>query len=211
MKRSILLLAVLSFLSFFSCTKVVFTEPQPTDTDNLSQFPKRLIGTYKNMEDGSMVVINKTTMVLIYDFDDRTNRNDLDSTLRLEGDSLLDLTTGKKAFVRFEGDTVIRHQHFVDSTFSIDYDNVLRKYKGYYFVNNRVDRMGWWVRKLTLKKGVLAIASIESREDIALLQEVAEMPQDTSLPMSFTPTKKQFREYVTAQGFKDEEVYVRIR
>jgi len=51
--RTILFSSVL-FLG--SCTNIYFENPQPAGQENLSEFPKKLIGTYVDIEDGDTLV-----------------------------------------------------------------------------------------------------------------------------------------------------------
>ena len=77
----------------------------------------------------------------------------------------------------------------------MDYDNVVRKFKGYYFLNTRYSKTSWYVQKVQLLKGQLVISSISTNEEIENLKEVTETT-DTIPPYQFTPKKKQFKKFV---------------
>ena len=54
MKRLKLISTFIILTSLFACEPpVTFKEPQPTDIDNLSKFPKRLQGNYLNFANNS--------------------------------------------------------------------------------------------------------------------------------------------------------------
>lgn len=139
--------------SLFACEPpVTFNEPQPTDTDNLSKFPKRLQGQYLSLTDYSTLSISDKLIQRIYDFDYKVHPNQLDSTSRLLGDTIIDLTTNEKTVIKRDGDSLITHIHFIDTLFLMDYNNVVRKFKGYYFLNTRYDKTSWEVKKNSISK-----------------------------------------------------------
>ena len=111
--------------------------------------------------------------------------------------------------VQVSGDTIKLHVRQADTLFLLSDSNVLKKFKGYYFLNYRADKNTWWVQKLSLTKGVLTIGNITDSAAISHLKQLTESPQDTtSLP--FSPTKKQFKRFLQSKGFSDQDVYQRI-
>lgn len=188
---------------------VTFSEPQPTETKNISKFPKRLQGQYLSLSDNSTMLINDRLIQRIYDFDYKLHLNQLDSNSQLSGDTIINLNTQEKSIIQRDGDSIIFHTHFVDTLFQIDYDNEVRKLKGYYFLNTRYNKTGWVVKKMQLTKGQLVISSISAQLDIEQLKAVAESPKDTVPPYEFTVTKKQFKKFIRNDGFSDSEIFVR--
>ncbi len=212
MKRLNLISTFIILTSLFACEPTVtFNEPQPTDTDNLSKFPKRLQGQYLSLEDNSTLNISDKLIQRIYDFDFKVHPNQLDSTARLSGDTIIDLRTNEKTLIKRDGDSLINHVHYIDTLFQIDYDNVVRKFKGYYFINTCYDKTSWEVKKIQLLKGQLVISRISTKQDIENLKEITETAVDTIPPYKFTATKKQFKEFIKNDGFTDSEIFVRQR
>lgn len=210
MKRLKLISTFIILISLFACEPLVtFNEPQPTDTDNLSKFPRRLQGQYLSLADNSTLSISDKLIQRIYDYDYKVHQNQLDSTSRLSGDTIIDLKTNEKTIIKHDGDSLITHVYYIDTLFQLDYDNVVRKFKGYYFLNNRYDKTSWEVKKIQLAKGKLVISTISTKLDIENLKEIAETPQDTIPPYKFTATKKQFKEFIKNDGFSDSETFVR--
>lgn len=210
MKRHKLISTLIILASLFACEPpVTFNEPQPTDTDNLSKFPKRLQGQYLSLEDNSTLKISDKLIQRIYDFDYKMHPNQLDSTSRLSGDTIIDLTTNEKTVIKRDGDSLVAHIHYIDTLFQLDYDNVVRKFKGYYFINTRYDRTSWEVKKIQLSKGQIVISRISTKQDIENLKEITENATDTIPPYNFTVTKKQFKEFIKRDGFSDSEIFVR--
>ena len=210
MKRLKFITTIIILTSLFACgPTVTFNEPQPTDTDNLSKFPDRLQGQYLSLADNSVLVIGDKLMERIYDFDQKIHPSQLDSNSRLSGDTIIELTTNSREVVKRDGDSLVIHIHYIDTLFQMDYDNFVRKFKGYYFLNKRYDKESWEVKKIELSKGQLVVSSISTIQDIENLKTLTESTQDTVAPYKFATTKKQFKEFIKNDGFSDSETFVR--
>jgi len=210
MKRLKLISSFIILTSLFACEPpVTFNEPQPTESDNLSKFPNRLQGQYLSIADNSTLSIGDKLIQRIYDYDYKVHPNQLDSSARLSGDTIIDLKTNERTLIKRDGDSLITHIHFVDTLFQLNYDNVVRKFKGYYFLNTRYDKESWVVKKIQFAKGQIVISSISTKLDLENLKEITETPQDTVRPYKFTATKKQFKKFIRNDGFSDSETFVR--
>lgn len=210
MKQLKFITTIIILTSLFACEPpVTFNEPQPTDTDNLSKFPDRLQGQYLSLADNSTLSIGDKLIQRIYDYDYKVHPNQLDSSARLSGDTIIDLKTNERTFIKRDGDSLITHIHYVDTLFQINYDNVIRKFKGYYFLNTRYDKESWEVKKIQFAKGQIVISSISTKLDLENLKEITETPQDTVAPYKFTATRKQFKKFIRNDGFSDSETFVR--
>ena len=210
MKRIKYITIFIIFTSLVACAPAVtFNEPQPTDIDNLAEFPNRLHGQYLSSADSSALIIDVKTVQRIYDFDYKIHSSQIDSNSRLSGDTIINLTTNTREGVKREGDSLVTHIHYIDTLFLMDYDNVVRKFKGYYFLNNRYDKESWEVKKIELSKGQLVVSSISTKQDIENLMTITESTQDTVAPYKFATTKKQFKEFIKNDGFSDSETFVR--
>ena len=210
MKQLKLIPTFIILTTLFACKPpVTFNEPQPTDTDNLSKFPKRLQGQYLSLADNSTLSISDKLIQRTYDYDYKVHPNQLDSTSQLSGDTIIDLKTNEKTVIKRHGDSLVTHIHYIDTLFQMDYDNVVRKFKGYYFLNTRYDKTSWEVKKIQLVKGQLLISSISTKKDIESLKEITETATDTIPPYKFTATKKQFKKFIKNDGFSDSETFVR--
>jgi hypothetical protein len=210
MKRLKLFSTFIILTSLFACEPpVTFDEPQPTGTNNLPKFPNRLQGQYLSLADNSTLSIGEKLIQRIYDYDYKVHSNQLDSTSRLSGDTIIDLNTNERTLIKHDGDSLIMHIHYVDTLFQLNYDNVVRKFKGYYFLNTRYDKESWEVKKIQLAKGQLVISSISTKLDLENLKQITETPQDTIPPYKFTATKRQFKKFVKNNGFSDSEAFIR--
>jgi hypothetical protein len=204
-----LLLTCLATTLLFSCAPpVTFNKPQPSDTNELTKFPKRLQGHYQSLSDNSLLHLTDKMITRVYDFDYRFHLNQLDSSNRITGDTLINLETNERDLLIREGDTLVQHIHYTDTLFLISETNVLKKFKGYYFLNLRYTEDNWQVKQLALHKGQLSIGTISTQQDINQLKEISESASD-SLPYQFQPTKKQFKKFVKANGFSETEAFVK--
>lgn len=210
MKRIKLILGLTILSGFFACEPAVtFNEPQPTNTKNLNNFPSHLHGEYFSLADNSTLSINDKIIQRIYDIDYRIHPSELDSTTILSGDSIINLTTNEKTPIKRDGDSLMYHVHFIDTLFQMDYDNVVRKFKGFYFLNIRYDKTSWEVKKIRLTKNQLEISSISTKEEIQNLKEITETTTDTISPYKFTASKRAFKKFLKNSGFSESEIFIR--
>lgn len=185
-----------------------FDQPQPADTRDQERFPRRLQGAYQ-AEDSTELLIDATTVIKRIDLELPLGPADLDSTLTLLGDSIRVEDSGETFAFRRVGNTLMVHVLHTDTLFRIGEGQVLRKYRGHYFLNDLLDDGVWTVRKLSLKQGTLTLGTISDPDGIQLLEEIAELPADTLRPRHFQVSRRQFREFVREGGFSEKEIYVR--
>jgi len=200
MKR-ILFIPIL-FLSLFCCGPVVtFDRPQPEGTDSLTIIPKKLVGKYFSKDGSTCLTIDRKNMILHYDYDVKQLKDSIDWE---------NLTAGEKSKYRVEGDSVVEHLTDTDTLFCFSEDNVLKKYKGYYFLSSRQNKNSWYVQKLKLQKGLLTIGTISTKEELTTLQKINESPIDTTT-YQIKFTRKQFHDYLDNDGFSKADTFIRVK
>jgi len=155
--------------------------------------------------------VNDKLIQKTYDFDYKIHHNQLDSTTQLLGNTLINIKTKKRDLIKRDGDSLLIHIHTIDTLFLIDHNNIVRKFKGYYFLNMRYNKTSWSVEKMQLSKGKLMISSIATNQDINNLKKITENDQDTIINYNFTVTKRQFKKFVKNDGFRNSETFVRIK
>jgi hypothetical protein len=180
----------------------IFDKPQPADVAALSAFPKRIQGKYLSQDDGSQLQITARSAIRIYDFYEKSHVSQLDSNQQIIGDTLFDLKTNKGELIQIEGE--------IDTLFTIDDVNILKKFKGYYFMNIYMPPNTWQVKEMEFKRGRLKLSSISPKEDVEQLKTLTETAQDT-MPYVFSPTRKQFKKFVRNEGFRDVEAFMKIQ
>ena len=206
-------LALIAFIItiLYACQPAAtFIEPQPIGTDNLSKFPNRLHGTYINLEDSTLLSINDKSIHKIYNFTYTIHKNELDSTSKIVGDSIINPINNKKSAFKVQGDSLAIDIHQIDTLFHLDKDHILRKFKGYYFLNSHYNNSSWELKKLQLTKGKISISKISKGTDLDMLRGIAEHPEDTISLIKLAPTKRQFKKFVKNRGFSDSEDYVKL-
>lgn len=142
--------------------------------------------------------------------EDTLKISEIDTNEVIKNDSLFNTKTKEKYKIKRVNDTLFSNYIYSDTIFTINKQNVLKKFKGYFFLNKLIDKTGFWeVEKLHLTKGVLTINGIETENELELLQSITETKMDTIKPFRIKPTKKQFKEFIKKNGFTNGEIYVK--
>ena len=208
MKKSVL---ILTSLILFSCKEplVSFSEAQPENSKDLNSFPKKLMGKYYNVAENCELEIREKLIVKISTLTDTFHVNELPKSEILRKDSIINTLTSEKNVVTSINDSLFTNFIYKDTLFHINYNSVLIKMKGYYFLNSKMSDANWYVQKLFLKNGQLCINTITSEDEITLLETLTESKKDTTKPFVLKPTKKQFKAFVKKNGFAEGEVYLK--
>lgn len=142
-----------------------------------------------------------------YDYDEKLSKTNLDSSFLIVGDTLLNKNNGEKnkdkTCWRYSCKAYIRCRYLI----SFSATQVAKKYKGYIFINSEIEKGKWEVRQLSLSKNVLTLSEITTPKDIQMLRTITET--DTSIH-HFSPTKKQFKQFMKHDGFGSKEVFYRV-
>lgn len=213
-----LILGLYTLTLLYSCGEgvpaVTFNEPQPAGSESMDKFPDKLQGEYQNKEDISKITITDKIILQSYTIDFKIPKSEIDSMIKASGDSAFKKKEGLKNLSQ-EGDSIIFPISKIDTLFDINKGDVLKKFKGYYFLNKNYNDFGWGVQKLHLSKGDLMISKISSQEALDGLTEIKESKDDTGITIitnrKFSATKKQFKKFVKEDGFKDQDTFIRIR
>jgi hypothetical protein len=210
MKKRIYFSIVVVLIFLFACQPpVVFDKPQPDGVSAISGFPAKLQGLYLSSDDSSFLEITPDAVIRKYDFDTKVHLSQLDSNFQIIGDTLFNTKTNLGSLAQIEGDSILMHVNERDTLFTIDSLNVLKRFKGYYFINIYTSP-SWEVKKLELSRYSLTLSSITKKEDIDQLKAITEASQD-SIPYVFSPTRRQFKEFVRNEGFRNIEKFTKIR
>jgi hypothetical protein len=211
MKKPITAALIISTLWLSGCEPIAtFNKPQPEGVDALTSFPGRLQGQYLDSNGASVVTIADQSIVRSYEYDIRTPKDSLGLSAKTLNDTLMDRGDGVKEKLVVQGDTVIRHMRGSDTLFHISADNVLKKFKGYHFLNTRQSDTAWEVKKLSLCRGTLTVGAISTNNDIKQLKELTESNGDTT-STNFSLTRRQFRKFIRHRGFSEEETFTRVK
>lgn len=206
------------FIGFaWSCEPVArneirFEAPQPEGSKTETSFPKKLLGHYQMFDEV------KTTLIITQDRVIRKNEADstflfnaLDSVDRAEILSDTASASQKKSptfYVKIVGDSVYTHFAFIDTLFCIPDGDVLKKFKGYYLLNNGNAQYGWAVRKLGVVNAGVLLSSVSSSQDLERLQVLTNAPSDTVY--TFRPTRRQFKKFMAKRDEQHQSLYIKI-
>jgi hypothetical protein len=210
MKTKIIFLNLIFCLLFISCKEpiVSFEVAQPENLKAQKEFPKKLIGTYYNSENDTELIIRKYFIFKKMLLKDTLKISELDKNEIIKNDTLYKLNSNEKYKIIKINDSLFSNYVFSDTIYNLKKTDVLKKFKGYYFLNKSIEKNGFWdVEKLNLTNGVLTINGIETENEISLLENITESKKDTVKPFTIKPTKKQFKEFIKKNGFSNGEIY----
>lgn len=201
--------AILLFSFFSGCNGDIatFDKPLPPASKAEAFFPKHLRGRYLS-RDGSFLIRISSNMIC-EEYAIKMARADLDSASYLSGDTLIDRNSGNRQVVAIKNDSLFWSPPSSDTVFAISGKGILKKFKGYYFMNQQVDEGRWRADRLQFSKGMLITGHIADSSEITALKTYAEGTQDT-LGYIFRPTQKEFKAYLKHDGFKDRDTFYRI-
>ncbi|HMT72143.1 MAG TPA: hypothetical protein PKD16_18380 [Saprospiraceae bacterium] len=213
MKSKIVILISIIVIFLLGCEEkslVSFNEPQPKGINNLNEFPKKLIGEYYDFDTKTNLIISKTFIEKKQLLKDTLKVSELDSNEVVKNDYIINLKTNEKIkIIKINDTTFVTNYDFTRRIFSFDDGDLIRKYKGYYFLNLKSSSTDWEVKKLFLKKGVLSINEIQTETEIEVLKNILDSKSDTIRPFGANPTKRQFKEFLKNNGFSSGELYLK--
>lgn len=200
--RKIQIAIIITCFGLASCKKndVIFTEPQPNNIKNISEFPQKALGNYINPElNYKLNVENDLITRIFYDID-TVSSSELQNYNQNEFKLLTKLS-----------DTVyIAEFNLIDTLFNLKNGDILRKIKQNYFLNKKNSDANWNVSKINFFSNYLIISSIENESEIALLDEITHQTNvDSTFQKTYSLNKKQFKEFVKKNGFKGNEIYIK--
>ncbi len=209
---TVLILSLFLFLSCIDNKSVKFEIPQPEEKQNENGIPERLTGKYISVKDSTLLVISNDHVISFHEPAFQTAITLLDSIdqLNFENDtSDIDRIDNLKTNIRIRNDTMIMKFEYSDTIFNIHKNDIVRKFKGYYFLNSRTKSGQWNVTKLGKTPTGVVVGKISSKDDLEMLRELTDTKFDTVY--LFKPSKGQFRKFIRGKGFHDEEQFVKIR
>ncbi len=204
---------IFCLLLLTSCeNSVQFEVPQPVGVKNESGIPSKLRGVYNHITDSSKLMITHDQIIESTHLKNAFPKTELDSAeaVGIHGDTSFTVTKNSTIYsLEVKGDSAFLNFTLYDTLFSATRGDVIRKFKGYYFINTELSNNHWNVIKLTKNKTGLSLASIQKSEEIAILRELTETASDTVY--NFNPTKKQFRKFLKQKNFTSEDYYVKVK
>ena len=215
MKLKFLLQFLFSAFCLQSCDQQaiiesLFKEPQPKDVKPLNYFPKRICGAYQSKDGVFELLIYPNYILKKCSYQIKFKKDEMDSSMSLISDTLLILSDNNKIRVILVNDSIVSDVSFSDTIFAFSRDNILKKYKGSFFMNFNEGLNEWLVKKLSVNNGMAIISVIDSM-GLVSLKEITETKKNDTLRQPFKPTKKQFKKLLHQDGFNNNDTFWRVR
>ncbi len=126
--------------------------PQPARGENLTEFPDNLLGKYESLVDTNVIRVEKYKIIRVF----RENlfmtkiefREEIGNTI--SGDTSFMFTDNWKIDIRSYGDSIKVFSSKDEELFKISEIQLLREFKGYYFLNYKDTNDYWKVKILRL-------------------------------------------------------------
>lgn len=181
MRKSISFLILFCLIIAGCSPTVLFNSPQPAGKKNLVQFPVRYQGAYESLDDTSYFLVEKYMIRQRNIMDISVPKIEVDTSqdVILEGNLLYVKETGEQVPVTLRNDSVFGTLTTYDTTFFISDKGILRKFKGYYFMNFRQDEDLWMVYKLKFTKdGTASLCGISKDDEIDQIKELMTVEEE---------------------------------
>jgi hypothetical protein len=197
-----------------SCEKdsgVRFETPQPEGQRDEQSIPKKIIGSYRSLSDSSVLTITSTQITKSFNGRYSGLVSELDSIdkIAIKNDTYFSEVSGNlRSKIVVKGDSLFESVQYTDTIFLLSKSDVLRKFKGYLFINRETSPDRWSVTKIGIIKNSLILGTILSKEDLEHLRELTNTRSDSI--HEFRPTKKQLKQFIKEKGFQHEEQFIKI-
>ena len=159
----------LSIIVCCSCDNIVrFEAPQPEGQNHETSIPKKLMGSYRSLKDSSILTITNDHIIssISSDYSGLVSALDSIDRVKIRNDtSYSEEDLNMRVDITIKGDSIFQHLEYKDTVFSFSKNDVLKKFKGYYFLNKHVSANRWYVTKLGRTKEGLVLGYISTKED----------------------------------------------
>jgi hypothetical protein len=217
--RTIKSLLILSCLIFAGCSPtILFNSPQPEGKKDLYHFPARYLGEYEEIGDSSIFVLEKYLIRERYPLDISAPRSEIDTSKEfILRDNIVYISeTGEEVPVITRNDSIFGTYITYDTVFCITDENLLRKFKGYYFLNIMNDKEEWIVYKLKFEKdGRASLCDISKDDEIDGLKEITTIVEEQNdkgkvIKYIIKPEQEEFKQIIKEGYFRDCTEYRKV-
>tara|TARA_B100000925_G_C22000972_1_gene471251 strand:- start:2053 stop:2715 length:663 start_codon:yes stop_codon:yes gene_type:complete len=220
MKNIFYLIAGSFLLVQLSCGPGIrFEEPQPVGEKQETKFSSKFQGLYASLDDNSKLVISETDIIQTSNQKIKLALEIIDTSEYLkfeDGLLIIDGTTVLPA--KLEGDSVTAIYDLKDTIFEISEEQVLKKFKGSYFLNTRESDGLWLVEVLSLdKKGLLTFSLFENgeedRSEIEDVTPIDSLEDDLGEVTDYVirPDKKELKELIQSNALQLNSRFQKIQ
>lgn len=159
-----------------SCTptpEVRFLEPQPINKRNLKTIPKNYHGQYLSKSDSSILTIDSN--IIFQEWIDLAKVSDIEMQEELDTVYKNDVVIHESNWtmtVDVDNDSTTIKVYGIDTLFVLSDNTILKRYKGYLFLNYKRADSTWRVKTLKLESGQLDFDKLIDHSQIDSLREV---------------------------------------
>jgi len=193
---------------------IYFSEAQPTNVDEIKEFPKKFVRTYTLDYSHRLVVQPKCAY--IKEIETITAlKSELDSIpeFELRNNQVFDKSENKAYKTFMKGDTIAFEIERLDTIFSFAENEIAKKYKSSLILNKEVD--GKYQTSI-LRLSTIGAKHIQlgTRKDFTKLKSelkipfAAEMKESDTLHVVLTPSRADFRKLLRLDGFEYATLYL---
>ena len=219
MKQSLYILILTLLVSCGDYEYVRFETAQPDGVNESESFNRKVKGKYINCSNPDDIITITNNLILnsrTFKFKSHRADLDFDSTININrsiDEELTNLFTSEGYKIEISGDTINASQTNIDTIFWISENQVLKKFKGSYFLNFKRDENFWDVSRLNLSKDTLLIGQISPSDTLLRFDFVAKTENfdasdsTTTTEYSINPSKRQFKKLMKPNSFDECECY----
>ena len=213
MNRYSLLIAVICLIFFIRCgPEVKFKSPQPTNKSNLNTIPADYKGTYKNIEDSSVLVINDKSIFKIWKSNQQIQLDSIIKDLKFDvrRDTLIYLNDEFKINVKLVEPNNKVMVSAEERLFQISDSCLVRSYKDFCFLNYKTKDGLWLVKVLRIKGVFMEFTDLVSSKEVELADEFTRVTavKDTAdhnvQEYQLSPTRRELRRLLRHKKFEKE-------
>jgi hypothetical protein len=223
MKTTLYLILSICLISCADYEYVRFETSQPDGVNESKSFNRKIKGEYincTNSEDKLTITNNMILNSLTLNFKTHRNEIEFDSTLtinRNNDDELRELFVSEGYKVEINGDTIYAVHTEIDTVFLISQNQVLKEFKGSYFLNFKRDENYWEVNRLNLTKDTLLIGQISPSDTllrfdfVSKTEEFNDSDSTKTTEYSINPSKKEFKKLMKSNSFEECLCYYKTK
>ncbi len=217
MHQKSFILIILLFLLTECGPDVKFTAPQPSGKQNLMAIPDLFQGTFQNMADSTILIIDKQAIFKVWKSNEQMHLDSLikDLKLQVKKDTVISLNDGFKVEVKFTDNPSKVLVSAREKLFEISDSGIIRKYKSVCFLNYQTRDGFWLVKILKLKGEYLQFTDFIDSKEIDYVEGFTKVTviKDTSNSSTqeyrLSPNLRQIRRILRSKEFKKE--YIRLK
>lgn len=221
MKYSFIYTGMLSMIFLLSSCKgivsdslVMFTKPQPSETQDILKFPLSLQGVYISADESQIVKINDKGLFIDNTLFATYHKDSVDNYFYKNGnyyylkeDNLVADDSLKFTGERLNDSIKLKTLMNIDTLFLINENNKLRRNNEQYFLNVMKSDDVWDVKIIEKINNILIVSTIADSSKISYLRSMTKSSDTTII---FNLSRKQFTDFLLSDGFSKRDTVYRI-